>query len=78
MKLHQLNYFVALARLEHYTKAAEEIGISQPTLSHAIAGGGTGCKVVPQAGKKCGTDKVWEIFPGVCGGIHECTGTGSL
>nr|WP_298060166.1 LysR family transcriptional regulator [uncultured Blautia sp.] len=38
MKLHQLNYFVALARLEHYTKAAEEIGISQPTLSHAIAG----------------------------------------
>ena len=37
MNLNQLLYFCALAKLEHYTKAAEELQISQPTLSQAIA-----------------------------------------
>lgn len=36
MNLNQLRYFVTLAHLEHYTKAAEELEISQPSLSHAI------------------------------------------
>lgn len=36
MNLNQLRYFAALARLEHYTKAAEELEISQPSLSHAM------------------------------------------
>lgn len=36
MNLNQLHYFSALARLEHYTKAAEELGITQPSLSHAM------------------------------------------
>lgn len=36
MNLNQLYYFTALARLEHYTKAAEELGITQPSLSHAM------------------------------------------
>ena len=37
MNLNQLYYFSKLAAEEHYTKAAEELGISQPTLSHAIS-----------------------------------------
>lgn len=37
MNLNQLQYFVVLARYEHYTKAAEELEISQPSLSHAMA-----------------------------------------
>ncbi len=37
MNLNQLYYFRTLAELEHYTKAAEKLGISQPTLSHSIA-----------------------------------------
>lgn len=37
MNLSQLQYFVCLAQIEHYTKAAEELNISQPTLSHAIS-----------------------------------------
>lgn len=37
MNLNQLHYFVKLAKTEHYTKAAEELGISQPTLSHAVS-----------------------------------------
>lgn len=37
MNLNHLYYFKTLARLEHYTKAAEELNITQPSLSHAIA-----------------------------------------
>lgn len=37
MNLNHLCYFRTLAKLEHYTKAAEELSITQPSLSHAIA-----------------------------------------
>lgn len=37
MNLNQLYYFVKLAKLEHYTKAASELNITQPSLSHAIS-----------------------------------------
>lgn len=37
MNLNYLQYFVTLAHLEHYTKAAEKLSITQPSLSHAIA-----------------------------------------
>jgi len=37
MNLSQLYYFQKLAELQHYTHAAEELFISQPTLSHAIS-----------------------------------------
>lgn len=37
MNLNQLHYFVTLAHLEHYTKAAELLSITQPSLSHAIS-----------------------------------------
>lgn len=37
MNLYHLRYFVTLAHLEHYTKAAEQLSITQPSLSHAIS-----------------------------------------
>ncbi len=37
MTMNQLRYFRMLARTEHYTQAAEALGIAQPTLSRAIA-----------------------------------------
>ncbi|WP_428909555.1 LysR family transcriptional regulator [Niallia sp. Krafla_26] len=37
MNLKQLHYFSVLARLEHYTKAAAQLSITQPSLSHAIS-----------------------------------------
>ena len=37
MNLYHLRYFVTLAHLEHYTKAAQVLSITQPSLSHAIA-----------------------------------------
>lgn len=36
MNLYHLRYFVTLAQLEHYTKAAEKLCITQPTLTYAI------------------------------------------
>ena len=37
MNLNQLYYFATLAQVEHYTKAAEMLSITQPSLSHAIS-----------------------------------------
>lgn len=37
MNLQQLIYFRKIAELQHYTKAAEELHITQPCLSHAIS-----------------------------------------
>ena len=37
LNLYYLRYFVTLAHMRHYTKAAEQLCISQPSLSHAIA-----------------------------------------
>ena len=37
MNLFYLRYFVALAHIQHYTRAAEQLCITQPSLSHAIA-----------------------------------------
>ena len=37
MNLNYLRYFRVLAKLEHYTQAAEELSITQPSLSHAMS-----------------------------------------
>lgn len=37
MNLYYLRYFVTLAHVQQYTKAAEQLCIAQPSLSHAIA-----------------------------------------
>lgn len=37
MNLFHLRYFVELAHTQHYTRAAEHLCITQPSLSHAIA-----------------------------------------
>ncbi len=36
MNIDYLRYFVKLAEIRHYTKAAEQLCITQPSLSHAI------------------------------------------
>ena len=37
MNLLHLRYFVELAGTQHYTRAAEKLCITQPSLSHAMA-----------------------------------------
>ena len=36
MQLHQLDYFVAVARTRHFTRAAELMRVAQPSLSQQI------------------------------------------
>jgi DNA-binding transcriptional LysR family regulator len=37
VELTQLDYFLTVARLQHVTKASEELAITQPALSHSIS-----------------------------------------
>ena len=37
MNLNHLYYFATLAKEEHYTKAAQKLSITQPSLSNAIS-----------------------------------------
>lgn len=37
MNLNQIRYFSKLAEVQHYTRAAKELDITQPSLSHAIS-----------------------------------------
>ena len=37
MNLYHLRYFIKLVHTRHYTKAAAKLGITQPSLSHAIS-----------------------------------------
>ena len=37
IQLQQLRYFTAVAQLHHFTRAAEELGVAQPSLSRQIA-----------------------------------------
>ena len=37
MNLYHLRYFVTLAHMEHYTRSADLLAITQPSLSHAIS-----------------------------------------
>lgn len=37
MEWHQLEYFLTVAQLQHFTQAAEQLAISQPALSRSIA-----------------------------------------
>lgn len=77
MNLNQLYYFKTLAELEHYTKAAEKLNISQPTLSHSIAA--MEKSWVPsflKTGAKCGTDKIRQNLHVLCGKCPDPAGAG--
>ena len=62
MTIQQLYYFKTVAELQHYTKAAEDLNITQPSLSYAIREmeKELGCRLFYKSGRnikltKCGT-----------------------
>ncbi len=64
MNLNQLHYFTKLAEVEHYTRAAEELDISQPSLSHAISSleKELGTKLFEKQGRNVALTKYGKIF----------------
>lgn len=64
MNLSQLYYFQKLAELQHYTRAAEELFISQPTLSHAISSleEDLGCELFRKQGRNVRLTEDGAIF----------------
>ena len=54
MELGQIKYFVLVARLQNMSKAAQVLGIAQPTLSRSIAGleRELGTQLFDRSGKK--------------------------
>lgn len=64
MNLNHLRYFVTLAKMEHYTKAADMLNITQPSLSHAIASleGELGVALFEKTGRNVILTKYGKIF----------------
>ncbi|MGM9532646.1 LysR family transcriptional regulator [Intestinibacter sp.] len=64
MNLNHLQYFVKLAHLEHYTKAAKDLSITQPSLSHAISAleEELGTKLFEKHGRNVVLTKYGKIF----------------
>lgn len=64
MNLYHLRYFQTLAHLEHYTKAAEALGITQPSLSHAISllEGELGVKLFEKEGRNVVLTRYGKLF----------------
>lgn len=77
MNLNQLYYFKTLAELEHYTKAAEKLNISQPTLSHSISSmeKELGANLFEKQGRSC-SDKIWADLYVLCGKRPDTAGVG--
>ena len=68
MNLYHLRYFVTLAHLEHYTKAAAQLNTTQPNLSYAISSleAELGVSLFEKDGRnivltKCGKDFLSEV-----------------
>lgn len=64
MNQYHLRYFAALAHMEHYTRAAEQLGITQPSLSHAIASleKELGVKLFEKDGRNIALTKYGKVF----------------
>lgn len=74
MNLSQLYYFRKLAQLEHYTKAAKELYITQPSLSDSIAAleGELGISLFQREGRNIKLTKDGEEFYHyVCSALNE-------
>ena len=64
MNLNQLTYFVTLAQIENYTRAAKRLDITQPSLSHAISNLEKELQVplFERHGRNVTLTKFWEMF----------------
>lgn len=71
MEWQQLEYFVTVAKLEHMTRAAEALAISQPALSRSISKleEELGVPLFDRQGRSIMLNRYGELFYIVC---NEC------
>ena len=72
MNLNHLYYFRALAKEEHYTRTADMLSITQPSLSHAIS-----ClesELGVKTGEKCKINEIRSIVFTLCGAVAGYVG----
>lgn len=71
MELRQLEYFMTLYKELHFTKAADKLGITQPTLSHQIKAleDEIGMPLFDRMGKKIAITDVGSILANECKNI---------
>lgn len=64
MNVQHLHYFITLAKMEHYTKTSDKLGISQPNLSHAIHSleDELGTKLFQKQGRNISLTKYGHLF----------------
>ena len=64
MELRQLHYFLAVARHESFTRAAEHVHISQPSLSVQISAleDELGTRLLDRLGRKVAVTQAGELF----------------
>ena len=76
MNLNHLYYFRALAKEEHYTRTADMLSITQPSLSHAISclESELGVKLFEKQGEKCKINEIWSIVFALCGAVPGYVG----
>ena len=75
MNLNHLYYFRALAKEEHYTRTADMLSITQPSLSHAISclESELGVKLF-EKGEKCKINEIWSVVFTLCGAVAGYVG----
>ena len=68
MNLAQLSYFRHLAKIQHYTRASEELHISQSALSHSIASleDELGCSLFRKEGRNVYLTDDGRLFQKIC------------
>ena len=73
MELRQLEYFMTLYKELHFTKAADKLGITQPTLSHQIKAleDEIGMPLFDRMGKKIAITDVGSILANECKNIFN-------
>jgi LysR family cyn operon transcriptional activator len=69
MELRHLRYFLSIVKLGSFTKAAEELSVTQPTLSHQIRQleEELGCELLDRTSRNVRLTNAGEIFANFAG-----------
>ncbi|MBW7460997.1 LysR family transcriptional regulator, partial [Paenibacillus sepulcri] len=73
MEIRQLEYFAAICQEKHFTRAAEKLNVTQPTLSHQIKAleDELGVPLFDRIGKKIAITEAGQLLLKHCGQVFN-------